>query len=220
MRIISAIEPQKKDLKRVNVYLDGEFAFGVTSILATWLNIGQELTEEQINGLIFDDGLESSYQKALHFLSFRPRSIVEVRKNLAERDIPEILIDETIKHLQSNFLLNDLNFAREWVANRKDFHPRSHSALRMELRQKGISEEIIQKALEEIIDDESLAFLAAQKYKHRLEGLNKLDFRKKLNAFLSRKGFSFSSINPVFIAVWNELHPGSEHGLSINSEDY
>ena len=218
-RMITAIEPQKKDPKRVNIYLDGKFAFGINGILAAWLEVGQPLTEEKINSLVLDDGLESPYQKALHFISFRPRSVAEVRKNLAGRDVPENLIDETIKRLQNNSVLNDHKFALDWVANRKDFRPRSHLALRMELRQKGIPEEEINLVLEETINDESLALLAARKYEHRLEGLSKLEFRKKLSAYLARKGFSFNSINPVFSAVWNELHPEAVRGESIHSEE-
>lgn len=217
-RIITAIEPQKKDPKRVNIYLDDEFAFGLAGFLAAWLKVGQALTEEKINALTSDDLLEGTVQKALHFLSFRPRSISEVRKNLADRDIPENVIDETITRLQENSFLDDQKFAQNWIANRKDFRPRSRSALRMELRLKGIPEDIIQTALEDV-DDEALTLQAARKYLRRLAGLNKLEFRKKLSAHLARRGFSFASINPVVTLVWNEIQPASDHGASNNNED-
>jgi regulatory protein len=217
-RIITAIEPQKKDPKRVNIYLDDEFAFGLAGFLAAWLKVGQTLTEEKINALTSDDLLEGTVQKALHFLSFRPRSISEVRKNLADRDIPENVIEETITRLQENSFLDDQKFAQDWIANRKDFRPRSRSALRMELRLKGIPEDIIQTALEDV-DDEALTLQAARKYLRRLAGLNKLEFRKKLSAHLARRGFSFASINPVVTLVWNEIQPASDHGASNNNED-
>ena len=214
-RKITAIEPQKKNPERVNIYLDGKFTIGVNGILAAWLKVGQSLNEAKLNELMEADGIESAYQKALHFISYRPRSIAEVRKNLAARDIPEDLIDETIQRLKNNSVLNDLNFAREWVTNRKDLQPRSRLALRMELRQKGIADEVIQQVLDEIVDDDALALLAAKKYSYRLEGLDLSEFRKKLYAYLSRKGFNFSSINPVLTSVWSDLHPTDNHG-SIN----
>lgn len=219
-KLITDIQPQKKDPSRVNIYLDGKFTFGLASIKAAWLKIGQSLTDEKIDSLILDDDLESVYQKAIHFISFRPRSIAEVRKNLSGRKIPDSQIDETIEHLQNNSILDDQKFALDWVANRTDFHPRSHMVLRMELRQKGISEEIIDIALEETSDDDSLALLAARKYMHRLAGLNQLEFRKKLYGFLARKGFRFSSFNPIIPVVWNELHPEAEYGEPIHSEEY
>lgn len=217
-RIITAIENQKKDPRRVNIYLDSEFAFGVSGYLAAWLQVGQSLSEEKINELVSEDILESTVQKALHFLSYRPRSINEIRKNLANRDIPEGVIEETINRLQKNSILDDHKFALEWIENRNAFRPRSRSALRLELRQKGISDEVIQTVLNDI-NDESLALQAARKYMRRLEGLNQIEFRKKLSAHLVRRGFYFSSINPVVTVVWNEIQPKSDRGTSTNNED-
>lgn len=218
-KIITAIENQKKDPHRVNIYLDDEFAFGLAGYLAAWLQVGQSLSEEKIKALISEDLLESTIQKALHFLSFRPRSTSEIRKNLTTRDVPDSVIEETIDRLQKNSILDDQKFAQDWIENRSVFRPRSRSALRMELRMKGISDEIIQTALEDI-DDEALTMQAAQKYMHRLEGLNKLEFRKKLSSHLARRGFNFASINPVVTFVWNEIQSKSDHGESTNNEDY
>jgi regulatory protein len=219
IRVITAIEPQKKDPKRVNIYLDGEFAFGLEGILAAWLKVGQSLTEEKVKTLISGEELEKAYLKALHFMSFRPRSVSEVRKNLIEREIPEGVVETTLERLQEKSLLDDLQFAQDWVTNRKDFRPRSRSALRMELRMKGISEDVIQLALEKDVDDEAMALQAARKVSHRLEKLNKLEFKKKLSAHLSSRGFSFTSINPVVTLAWDEIHPATEHGVSHDHED-
>ncbi len=97
---ITAIEPQQKNPQRVNIYLDGEFAFGLTSLLAAWLKVGQELSDEKIASLKAGDELEVTYQKALHFLSYRPRS-AEVRQNLMKRGIAEPLVEETLSRLQA-----------------------------------------------------------------------------------------------------------------------
>jgi len=210
-RMITAIENQNRDPQRVNIYLDGEFAFGLAGILAIWLQVGQALSEEKIKEFITKDLLESTFQKALHFLSFRPRSTSEVRKNLEKRDIPDSVIEETIERLKNSSLLDDQKFAQVWIENRTSFHPRSRSALQMELRMKGIPDDVIQTALKEI-DDDDLTMQAARKYMHRLEGLNKLEFRKKLSSHLVRRGFGFASINPVVKIVWNEIQPTSDHG--------
>lgn len=217
-RIITAIENQKKDPQRVNIYLDDEFAFGLAGFLAAWLTVGQALNEEKINKLISDDLLEHAVQKALHYLSFRPRSISETRKNLKNRDIPENVIDETIDRLQKNSLLDDQKFALDWIENRTAFRPRSRSALRMELRLKGIQDDVIENVLESI-DDEALTLQATRKYIRHLEGLNKLEFRKKLSSHLTRRGFNFASINPVVTLVWNEIQTTSNHGALTNNED-
>jgi regulatory protein len=201
---ITAIEPQQKNPQRVNVYLDGEFAFGLARILAAWLKVGQELSEEKIASLKTEDEREVTYQKALHFLSYRPRSSAEVHQNLTKRGISETLAKETVSRLQSSGLVNDDAFAQAWVENRNAFRPRSKSALRMELRRKGLSDETVQSVLDEHVDEQALAFEAARKYARRLAGLEWPEFRQKLGGFLARRGFSYTTLAPVVSEVWKE----------------
>jgi len=201
---ITAIEPQQKNSQRVNVYLDGEFAFGLASILAAWLKVGQELSEEKIASLKTDDESEITYLKALHFLSYRPRSSAEVHQNLTKRGISDTLAKATVSRLQSSGLVNDNAFAQAWVENRNTFRPRSKSALRMELRQKGLNDETIQSVLDEQVDEQALAFEAARKYARRLAGLEWPEFRQKLGGFLARRGFSYTTLAPVVSEVWKE----------------
>ncbi len=85
---ITAIEPQQRNPQRVNVYLDGAFAFGLTRITAAWLQVGQEISEEKIASLQAEDANEIAYQKALHFLSYRPRSSREIRKTCSGAGYP------------------------------------------------------------------------------------------------------------------------------------
>jgi len=202
---ITAIEPQQKNPQRVNVYLDGEFAFGLASIVAAWLRVGQELGEEKIASLKADDENEVTYQKALHFLSYRPRSAEEVRQNLFKRGISESLIEETVDRLKSTGLVNDDAFARAWVENRNTFRPSGKPALRMELRRKGLSEEIVQSVLDTQVNETALALAAARKYARRLAGLEWPGFRQKLGGFLARRGFSYTTLAPVISEVWKEI---------------
>lgn len=212
MRKIVAIEPQQKNPQRVNIYLDGEFAFGLARITAGWLKVGQELTEEKIASLLAEDANEIAYQKALHFLSYRPRSSAEVRQNLLKRGISEELVEETLDRLQRLGLINDLEFARTWVDNRNTFQPRSKSALRMELRRKGLSDEIFQPVLDEQVDEDALALEAARKYARRLAGLEWAGFRQKLGGFLARRGFSYTTLSPVVSKVWKETRTADDRG--------
>jgi regulatory protein len=209
---ITAIEPQKKNPQRVSIYLDGEFAMGLSCITAAWLRIGQELGIEKINSLQAEDANETSYQKTLHFLSYRPRSSAEVRQNLAKHGTPDPIIEETISRLQRSGLINDQEFARTWVENRNTFHPRSRSVLRMELRHKGLDDEIIQPVLDEQVNEEALALEAARKYVHRLAGLEWLEFRKKLCGFLARRGFSYATLSPIISDVWKETQAADDGG--------
>jgi len=204
MRKITAIEPQKKNPNRVNIALEGQFAFGLSRLVAAWLAVGQTLSDEKIAALLADDAREAALQKALLFLGYRARSSQEVRQNLAKHEIPEIVIAETLARLERSGLLNDGEFAHAWVENRSTFRPRGRRALKLELRQKGLSEESIQSALEQAASEDSLALEAARKYVRKLRGLDWLTFRNKLGGFLARRGFGYDVIAPVVRQVWND----------------
>ena len=217
MKKITAIKVQKKDSKRVNIYLDGEFAFGLARITAAWLQTGQTLDEEKIARLQAEDNRERALRQAYLFLSYRARSEDEIRNNLRKHDYPEAVIEETIERLQRNGFANDKQFARAWVENRKAFRPRGRRALAMELRQKGIDDEIIQSTLEGL-DEESLAYEAGLKKASRLRVLEWSDFRKKLGDFLSRRGFSYSVTNSTVQRLWDEMHEAGEQHTTDNEE--
>jgi len=215
---ISAIEPQQKNPQRVNIYLEGEFAFGLAAIVATWLKVGQDLDEDKVAMLKAEDEREVTYQKALHFISFRPRSSAEVQQNLIKRGISESLAHETVKRLQSSGLVDDEAFAQAWVENRNAFRPRSRSALQFELRRKGLNEETIQSVLAEQVDEQALAIEAARKYARRLSGLEWPEFRRKLGGFLARRGFSYTTLSPVVSEVWKENQTADAGRISNNEE--
>jgi regulatory protein len=204
IRRITAIEPQQKSPQRMNIYLDGEFAFGLSRILAAWLTEGQELSEEKVATLQTEDELEITYQKALHYLGYRPRSSSEVRQNLLKRGVSDDLVEKTITHLQQAGLVNDREFARAWIENRNTFQPRSKSVLRFELHRKGLSDELAQPVLDELVDDQSSALEAGRKYSHRLSGLAWPEFRMKLSGFLARRGFSYGTLTPIVSEIWKE----------------
>ncbi|KAF0107524.1 MAG: regulatory protein [Anaerolineaceae bacterium] len=218
MRKITAIEPQKKNPRRVNVYLDGDFAFGLARFTAAWLTAGQELGEEKIAALQAEDAREVTYQKALHFLSYRPRSSQEVRQNLLKKGCDEALVEETVGRLQKADLLNDASFAQAWVENRSAFRPRSKSALRMELRRKGLEEDVIGSVLDRDVDEEALAYAAARKQARRYAGLEWPDFRQKLGGFLARRGFSYTILAPVVSEVWKEFQT-ADAGSTFDKEE-
>src|SRR5210317_1123984 len=71
MKKITALTIQKRNPNRVNVHLDGEFAFGLARITAAWLRVGQELTPEKIALLKEEDAAEVALQRAFRFLSYR-----------------------------------------------------------------------------------------------------------------------------------------------------
>lgn len=202
---ITAIDVQKRDPNRVNVHLDGEYAFSLTRIVAAWLQVGQELSAEKIAALQNEDARERAYQQALLFLSYRARSTAEIRQNLRRHKLPPEIIEQTIERLRAEKLADDDQFAKAWVENRSTFRPRSRRALAVELRQKGISDEAVRSALTGV-DEDALAYEAALKRARKLEALEWNEFRTRLGEFLARRGFSYSVVAPVVSRTWDKIH--------------
>ena len=222
MKKITAIQVQKRNPNRVNIHLDGEYAFGLARIVAAWLQVGQVLDDEKIAQLQAEDARERALQQALLFLSYRARSEKEIRQNLSKHEIPGAVIEETLERLRRDGFANDKNFASAWVENRSTFRPRGRRALALELRQKGIDDSTIESALEDV-DEEALAYEAGQKKARKLtlslsKGQEWSEFRKKMSEFLARRGFSYSVIAPIVKRLWKELHPEGEEQIIDNEE--
>jgi regulatory protein len=202
--VVTSLEIQKRDKERVNVYLDGKFAFSLNLMEAAQLRKGQVLTEAEIEALQGDDTIIRAVNQAARFLSYRPRSVQEIRQNLAEKNIDETVIDTAIERLTEMGYVDDLAFARFWVENRSAFKPLSPQALRYELRQKGIADSTIREVLAEV-DAEETAYRAALGRAQRLRGTTHRDFREKIAAFLQRRGFSYDDIHDTTQRLLNEL---------------
>lgn len=204
-RKITAIVRQKRNPERVSIFLDEEYAFGLTRIVAAWLQVGQYLSEEKIDSLQAEDAQEVAYLIAIKYLDYRERSETEIRAHLNKRDINERVIEDVIDRLLRSGLVDDRRFAANWVENRLEFRPRGRRALSYELRQKGISEEIIRETLDSI-NDEELAYQAAMKKAKNFQSLEWDEFRKKMLGFLSRRGFSYNITSTILTRVWDELN--------------
>ena len=201
---ITALRFQKHDDQRINVYLDGEYAFALPALLAAALKVGQVLDDDQIATLKAENEEEQAHDQALRFLSYRPRSVAEVRQNLEKREIPPDVTELVIQRLLEAGYLDDQAFAGLWVADRERFKPRSPVALRQELRLKGVPEDIIAQALSSL-DSENSAYRAGATYARRLSTLDQRTFRQKLGNHLLRRGFQHDDVWPVVDRLWQEL---------------
>lgn len=204
--IITALRFQKKDRDRVNVYLDGQFAFALPALVAARLRPGQALNEAEIAALRAVEVETSAYDRAVRFLGYRPRSIAEVRQHLLEHAVPASVVETVIQRLQQAGYLDDEGFARFWVDNRQQFRPRSERALRQELRRKGVDDAIIDAVIARAeVDEEEAAYALARGRCARWQGLERRAFWQKGAAFLARRGYSYDVIETVLRRVWQEI---------------
>lgn len=202
--IITRLEIQKRGKERVNVFLDGEFAFSLNLMDAAKLHKGQMLTDAEIEVLRGEDAVVKAVNQSARFLAYRPRSTQEVRQNLEQKGTAPEVIDAALAKLTDMGHLDDLAFARYWVENRNTFKPLSPQALRYELRQKGIADAIIHEVLADL-DVDYIAYQAALERAQRLHGTTRHDFQEKIATFLQRRGFSYNQARDVIERLIDEM---------------
>jgi regulatory protein len=197
--IITDLRPQRNK-KRINVYLDGRFSFGIDleNLVRLNLKTGEEYSEKEIKEIIKRAEFQKTYDKIVRYSTLRPRSKREVETWLKKYKVHESMHDELFSKLKRLELLNDTEFAKWWVEQRTAFRPRGKRALIAELRQKGIDRYVIDDVLSMAdIDEKKMAKELLEKRKYRWERLDKLEARKKKSDFLARKGFGWEIIKQL-----------------------
>jgi regulatory protein len=210
---ITALRAQKGSKERVNVYLDGEFAFGLALIHALWLRVGQSLTDDEIARLQQADTLEKAKQKAVDLIAYRPRSVKEVRQRLRRAEADDETIESVVASLQRAGLLDDAGFSQAWAESRLRASPRSRRMIAWELRQRGVSQQVIDETLAGI-DDQDMACRAAAARWPRLAAVQPPEVRRrKLAEHLARLGFDYETARGAIERLERErLEGGPEAG--------
>lgn len=151
----------------------------------------------------FMDDFEKYLNKSLRFLSFRPRSEKEIRDNLLRKKAPHEVIERIVSSLKEHKFLNDDDFAKWFIDQRLRFRPKGMRIIKMELKQKGISQEIIDDAISKlptddegspINNDSESAKKLVEKRLPRYKDLEKREIYNKLGSFLARRGFDWDTI--------------------------
>jgi regulatory protein len=146
----------------------------------------------------------------LHFLSFRPRSEKEIRDNLIKKKASQEIIEQIITWLKQQKFLDDEEFTRWWIEQRSKFRPKSMRIIKLELKQKGIAQQVIDGVVEDpeskIQNDLESAKKIVEKKFPKYKGLSKYELYQKLGAVLARKGFNWETIKKsIDISLDQEL---------------
>ena len=203
---ITKLSFQKRTSERVNVHLDGRYAFAVPAIEAAKLKRGQFLSDAEISQLRALDARQRAYERVLRLLSHRPRSEVEVQRYLRRKETPPEVIDEVLERLRRKGYLDDAAFVRFWVENRERHNPRGVWALRKELRQKGVARPLIESALDGL-DTQDGAYRALDRRRRRWQRMQYADYRRLAGSYLARRGFDYGVASDALGKMWAEIAP-------------
>ena len=191
MNEITAITPQVKDKTRCNIYVDGRFCCGLTleTVVKNRLKVGQIVTQEQLEEMQLESEKHTALDKALHFLSATRKTEREIRAYLTKQGYLPAVIEYVIEKLREYGFINDGEYAEaytESAAKRK-----GGRLIRMELKNKGLSDEAIDGALSELDSEQELetAKKILEKYM-RGKTADKATLQKAYR-YLMSKGFDY-----------------------------
>lgn len=190
---ITKIENQAKDKGRYSVFVDDKFAFGISELglIQSKLRIGQELSNDEFEDLKAEAKKDKIYNLVLALIMRRRRSRWEIEDYLRRKQTDDQLAGEIIRVLEAKGYVDDLDFARRWVDNRRLLKSISKRKLRLELKQKRISEDLIDQVLSEDETDE-LEVLKQEIEKKRRQ--SRYQDETKLMQYLARQGYSYGDI--------------------------
>lgn len=225
--IITALRADPADPNKVHIFVDGKHMLAVTLDVAAAekLSVGQPCPPSRLEKLHSAEELQSTYESAIHFLSYRPRSAREVELRLRKKGHSPEQIAAVMDRLRAHKYVDDTEFARFWVSNRMSFSPRGPRLLRSELRQKGVSQEVIDAVLQEQVEEQAEAeerateiaeiwggdrgdeptpgsdlanALSLAQKKWRTYGrLDPQTARRRLSGFLMRRGYDYATVDSV-----------------------
>ena len=203
---VTKIETQKRHPDRKSIFADGKFLTGVSAetLLRSGIRTGDSIDPTTLSSIQKSEGLLSAKNVALRFLSYRPRTVKEVRDKLREKEYSDEEINEVIADLKRSRLLNDEEFARMYVRNATQLKPVGQVLLKRKMLLLGIAPRIIDEALAETlqeIDQNKIALDIAEKFlargRHTARRRDLLKDRNRLGSYLARRGFTWNVIEPI-----------------------
>lgn len=196
---ITKIEQQKKNKKRYSVFIDNEFKFGMIGedVLFFKLKEGMEIDEKKYEYILENVILTEAKDKAIRFLGYRPRTKKEMYNKLCTYEYPENVIESVMALLEQYGYINDFHYAETYIKEKTGLKNEGLYKIKYDLKYKGISQDLIERALAEFSYNPLNSILKLINKKLTLNNYDEKDKQKVYN-YLVRKGFSHEDIKEGF----------------------
>jgi regulatory protein len=208
---ITSITLGQRDRNRANIFIDGVYRFSldISQIVDLGVKVGREYEESELADLEQESSFGKVYSRALEYCLTRPRSVREMkdylyRKTQPKRDKKGILrpgvssdiSTRVLNRLMERGYIDDCKFANHWVENRCMTKGSSRRKLINELRNKGVSEVIIEQVMSKTdrSDESELRKIVSKKRARYPDD-------QKFITYLARLGFDYDDIKSVLSEV-------------------
>lgn len=194
---VTDVTVQKNNKHRVSVFVDNEYAFSLDETDAVVFKIkpGRELSQSELDRCIMESGFTKALGKAFDMLSRKPYSRKELADKLSQSGYDEAIVFEVAEELESLGYINDTDYAALFLEHCTS-KMWGKKKIRYEMKQKGLSDEIIAEALGALDDDdteEEMTDMILARY--RGEDLTDMKTKARITRYFASRGFDFALID-------------------------
>lgn len=216
MPLITAITPATRHAGRFEVLVDGQpFAtLSLDSIERLGLAVGSDVAAKA--ELLAEEAEQLRvYDRALNLLAFRARSSTELARSLVRKGELKPLVDRAVARLLEQGLLDDAAFAQSFTRAKVLGAGQSKRRVQQDLARRGVPRAVTDEAIATVFDEEAVdqGAVVEQVARKKLRSLIKLDpavRRRRLYAFLARRGYDGDDVRRAMDAVGEELRGGEQ----------
>ena len=203
MPLITALDPAPGRLGGFLLEVDGSARLRVSEDLCQrrGLHIGAGLTTTELEVLEQEAGDSEAMDRAVHYLSYRSRTCMEVRRYLGKHGLGRHADAAIARCVELGYLDDDV-YSQAFVRERMRLKPRGRPRLVSELLTRGVDRDTAERAVEAALAEEGVTEEALMRdvALRRIRALRRLDppaARRRLAAFLGRRGFQSGAIRDL-----------------------
>ena len=202
---MTSLKIQSRDKNRCNVFLDGEFAFGVSveSVYKFGLKVGKTLTKEQVEELVKNGEESLALTKALNYATKTFKSRYQVKTNLEKKGYDVKIINTVLDKLTKNGIIDDVEYARRYIET--TFNSQGKKLIEYKLKSKGVKKSDIDYAftLVEVNFNENAYSVLEKRLKNKVVDRETLN---KAYRYLVGRGFSYDEVSSAISQYKNTVN--------------
>lgn len=205
---VTAISASARHPGRFEISVDGSDAatLSLDAIERLGIRIGVAVTDSLANRIGVEVAALHTFDRALAMLAARPRASRDLERMLVRKGEPAEHAAAAVARLIILGAVDDAQFARQFIRSKMSGAGLSRRRLQSELWRRGVARDVIDAALAEVLvedevdEDAQIAQVAAKKLR-TLRSLDPATMRRRLYAFLARRGYESSAIRRVMDAL-------------------
>jgi regulatory protein len=216
MNVITSITPTLRHPGRFDVLVAGKSVatLSLDAIEQLQLVVGSSVAGKE-ERIAREAAQLKVYDRALNMLAFRARSSAELVRSLVRKGEPKEHVNAAVRRLQEQGLLDDAAFAQAFTRAKVLGAQQSRRRVQQDLARKGVARDVSDAAIATVFEDEQvdqreIVEIAARKKLRTLKKVDPVVRRRRLYAFLARRGYDSEDIRRAMEAVGEELRGGEE----------